>query len=170
MSGWGATGGALGAEPSALGERDPIAVFRVDGIVEGWIPKLEGRISDGLNDADRMRLRTPAPDGMPGEWLELDLDDVVAVAAAPRPPSAARVARRHHAVEIEVGPYRVSGIAHLPLGADPERYVSSTGRRWLPLTACTVANGDDEWAVEVVVVNLEHASRRTANPVAPPFG
>jgi hypothetical protein len=170
MSAWGETRGELGSEPSALGERDPIAVFRTDGIMEGWIPKLEGRISDGLNDADRMRLRTPAADGMPGDWVELNLDDVMAVAAAPRPPSPARIARRHHPVEIDVGPYHVSGIAHLPLGADPARYVSSTGRRWLPLTACTVASGEDTWAVEVVVVNLDHASRRTAVYEAPHFG
>ena len=116
------------SESSLDGERDPIAVFRIDGIVEGWIPKLEGRVSDGLNQADRMRIRTAAADGTPGEWLELDLDEVVAVAPAPRPPSPYRIARRHHAVEIEAGQYRVTGTAHLPLGADPERYAASTAQ------------------------------------------
>ena len=170
MCAWGGrAGGELGGEPSATGDRDPIAVFRIDGIVEGWIPKLEGRISDGLNDADRMRVRTPASDSTPGGWLELDLDDVVAVAAPPRAPSPARVARRHHAIEIEAGPYRVQGIAHLPPGADPERYVASTGRRWLPLTGCTVAIGEDEWAVEVIIVNLDHASRHKQAYWPPPF-
>ena len=163
--------GAMGAEPSPRGEREPIAVFRIDGIVEGWIPKLEGRISDGLNQADRMRIRTAAADGTPGEWLEFDLDQVVAVAAAPRPASPYRVARRQYAVKMEAGPYRLCGIAHLPPGADPERYVASAPRRWLPLTGCTVAVGDDDWAVEVGIVNLDHASReRGAAFKAPPFG
>jgi hypothetical protein len=161
---------ALGAEPSPDGERDQIAVFRIDGIVEGWIPKLEGRVSDGLNQADRMQIRAAAADGSPGEWLELDLDQVVAVALTPRPPSPHRVARRQHAVEIEAGRYRVSGTAHLPPGADPERYVASAGRQWLPLTDCTVAVGDDEWAVDVAIVNLDHASRKRQTYQAPPFG
>lgn len=158
-----------GGEPSPAAERDPIAVFRIDGVVEGWIPKLEGRISDGLNDADRMRLRTGLPDGTPGDWLELDLADVVAVAAPQRPPSRLRVSRRKFAVEVRAGPYRVNGIAHLPLGSDPERYVASASRRWLPLTACTVAAGDDEWAVEVVIVNLDHASKDIGVDTTPPF-
>ena len=48
------TGTALGAEPSAGNEREPIAVFGLDGVVEGWIAKPDGRISDGLNNADRV--------------------------------------------------------------------------------------------------------------------
>lgn len=160
--------GRLGGEPSPTAERDPIAVFRIDGVVEGWIPKLEGRISDGLNDADRMRLRT-GPDGTPGDWLELDLDEVVAVAAPRRPPSPLRVSRRKFTVEVRAGPYRVNGVAHLPLGSDPERYVASASRRWLPLTACTVASGDDEWAVEVVIVNLDYASRDIGVDTTLPF-
>jgi hypothetical protein len=160
---------ALGAEPSAGGEREPIAVFRADGVVEGWIPKQEGRISDGLNDADRVRVGTQAPDGE-GEWVEVNLDEVIAVAPAPRPASMSRIARRHHRVEVQAGPYRVQGIAHLPVGADPRRYVATTGRRWLPLTECMVSAAEGEWAVEVVIVNLDHASRREAVIAPPPFG
>jgi hypothetical protein len=145
-------------------------VFRVDGVVEGWIPKQEGRISDGLHDADQMRVRIEAAAGSTSDWLEFSLDDVVAVAPAPRPPSAMRVSRRRHPVEVDAGPYRVKGIVHLPLGADPRRYVASTGRRWLPLTECTVSTGDDEWAVEVVIVNLDHALRRPTHDLAPKFG
>ena len=41
MSAWSeAAGLALGAEPSNGTEREPIAVFRVDGVVEGWIAKI----------------------------------------------------------------------------------------------------------------------------------
>lgn len=170
MTAWGSRRqGKVGGEASPTGERDPIAVFRIDGVVEGWIPKLEGRISDGLNDADRMRLRQAAPDGTAGDWLELGLDEVVAVAAAPRPPSPMRVARRKYTVEVAAGPYRVSGLVHLPLGADPHRYVASAPRQWLPLTSCTVARDDVEWAVDVVIVNLDHASREIHVDTRPPF-
>jgi hypothetical protein len=160
----------LGTEPSAGGEREPIAVFRVDGVVEGWIPKQEGRISDGLNDADQMRVGTQAPDGRGTDWLEFSLDEVIAVAPAPRPVSPLRVSRRRHPVEVEAGPYRVSGTVHLPIGADPRRYVATTGRRWLPLTECTVSAAANDWAVEVVIVNLDHARRREAPSLPPTFG
>ena len=160
---------ALGAEPMAGGEREPIAVFRADGVVEGWIPKQESRISDGLNDADHVRV-IETPDGAADNWLEFNLDEVIAVAPAPRPPSPARVSRRRHPLEVDAGPYNVKGIVHLPVGADPRRYVSSTGRRWLPLTECTVSEADDEWAVDVVIVNLDHVSRREASLVASKFG
>ena len=160
----------LGPEPSTGGERELIAVFRVGGIVEGWIPKQEGRISDGLNDADQMRIGTDPADGGATNWLEFSLDDVIAVAPAPRPVSSLRVSRRRHPVEVEAGPYRVHGTVHLPIGADPKRYVATTGRRWLPLTDCTVSAAADEWAVAVVIVNLDHASRREASNLPPTFG
>lgn len=160
----------LGTEPSTGREREPIAVFREDGVVEGWIPKEEGRISDGLNDADMMRVGTETADGEATNWLEFGLDEVIAVAPAPRPVSPLRVSRRRHLVEVDAGPYRVRGTAHLPLGADPQRYVATTGRRWLPLTECTVSAAADEWAVEVVIVNLDHARRRDAVSLPPTFG
>lgn len=161
---------ALGADPSAGDELELIAVFRVDGVVEGWIPKQEGRISDGLNHADQMRIRTEAAAGSASDWLEFRLDDVIAVAPAPRPPSPMRVSRRRHPVEVDAGPYRMKGTVHLPIGADPRRYVASTGRRWLPLTECRVSDAEDEWAVEVVIVNLDHAIRREAPSLPPTFG
>ena len=122
-----------------------------------------------LRQGDRVRV-IETPDGAADNWLEFNLDEVIAVAPAPRPPSPARVSRRRHPLEFDAGPYNVKGIVHLPVGADPRRYVSSTGRRWLPLTECTVSEADDEWAVEVVIVNLDHVSRREASLVAPKFG
>lgn len=160
----------LGADPSTGGEREPIAVFRVGGVVEGWIPKQEGRISDGLNAADQMTVGTDPADGGATNWLEFSLDDVIAVAPAPRPVSPLRVSRRRHPIAVEAGPYRVTGTVHLPIGADPRRYVATTGRRWLPLTECTVSAAAEAWAVAVVIVNLDHASRREAPNLPPKFG
>jgi len=171
MCAWiGRAGNEFGAEPSPTGEREPIAVFGIDGIVEGSIPKLEGRMSDGLSQAARVHLRTSSGHGGAGAQLTFDVDKVVAVAAPPRPPSPYRTARRQHALDIQAGPYRVHGVAHLPLGADPTRYVASRPRRWLPLTDCTVSTGDDEWAIEVVIVNLDHASRERVAHQPPSLG
>lgn len=148
------------AAPEARADPEPLAVFQIEGIVEGWVPWQERRVSDGLNAGEPLRVQTANPDGTPGTWVELDLDDVIAVAPSPRStPSPGRLARRQHAVEVRAGPYVVNGIAHMPPGADPGRYARSTSRRWLPLTQCTVASGDEKWAVEVVIVNLAHALR-----------
>ena len=164
------TGAELGAEPSPTGERDPIAVFGLNGIVEGTIPKVDGRLTESLAEVQRVQIRATPTHGSAGGRVVIDLDDVIAVAAPPRPPSPYRVARRHHVLEIDAGPYRVRGVAHLPLGADPERYVASAPRKWLPLTDCTVGAGGDEWEVEVVILNLDYASRRERSYHAPRFG
>lgn len=156
----GRTGAELGAEPSSTGARDPIAIFAVDGIVEGTVPQLDERMTEALAGADRIQIRTTPAAGLSSDRVVLELDDVVAIAAPPRPPSPARVRRLQQAVEFFAGPYRVEGIAHLPPGADPGRYIASTPRKWLPLTDCTVATDSDAWAVDVVIVNTGHLSRR----------
>ena len=171
MTAWSRTPGAdIRGDRSDVAQREPIAVFRVDGVVEGWIAATPGRVSDALGETDRLTVGTDAPGGGEGNAIVLDLDDVVAVAPAPRPPSQARVSRRRHPIEVEAGPYRVRGTVHLPIGADPRRYVATTGRKWLPLTQCRVMAAEDEWAVEVVIVNLDFASRHEATQEAPKFG
>lgn len=136
-----------------------MAVFGIDGIVEGWTPPSEQRVSDILNAGQPPLVRAAREDGSPGPWLDLDPDDIVAVAPAPRSTSAARISRRMHPVEVQAGPYHVRGTLHLPIGADPARYVASTSRWWLPLTSCVVSTGEDQFEVAVMIVNLDHAQR-----------
>jgi hypothetical protein len=139
---------------------DPIAVFGIDGVVEGVIAWEERRLSDSLNAGAPLLVAMTDDAGTAAGWNELNLDAVVAVAAPPRTDRAvSRMARRRHVVELRAGPYRFSGTVHMPAGADPDRYVGSTAQRWLPLTRCTVAGPDGEWEVEVVIVNLDHAAR-----------
>lgn len=138
---------------------EPLAVIGTDGIVEGLTPTNERRTSDCLNAGEAIRMLSGAHDGTGGTWVHLNLDDVVAVVPAPRKRSAAALSRRLHPVEVQAGPYLFRGTAHLPMGADPGRYVSSTSRWWLPLTACVVSSGDEQWSADVVIINLDHAAR-----------
>ena len=145
--------------PAAPVERapDPIAVFGIEGVIEGSIAWQERRLSDSLNAGEPLLVQAADAAG----WEELDPDQVIAVAAPPRDdPKASAIPRRRHAVELDAGPYRFSGVVHMPVGADPARFVRSTPQRWLPLTHCTVASPSGEWEVEVVIVNLEHVVRR----------
>jgi len=149
------------AAPETSPDPDPIAIFETDGVVEGLLSWQERRLSDSLNAGEALRVRVTRPGRESPEWEELDRDRIIAVAAPPRPePSASRMARRRHEVELHAGPYRFSGVAHMPAGADPDRFVASTPQRWLPLTRCVVTSPDGEFEVEVLIVNLEQVSRR----------
>jgi hypothetical protein len=151
-----ATDESAAVEDSAALER--VVIFQADGIVEGWIRPQEQRLSDALNAGKPLDVQVPSPDGTPGPWTDFNLDGVMAVAAPPQP-SPRAMSRRRHAVELFAEPYLFGGIAHMPPGADPIRYAKSTPLRWLPLTRCTVRTEDQEWEVEVVIVNLDHVSR-----------
>ena len=154
-----------GAMPPAP---DPVAVFQIDGVAEGWMRHEERRLSDLLNAGSPLRVRLPHRDGDPDEWLEVHPEKVVAVAPPPRQtPSPLRYPRRRQPFNLSAASYRIAGTAHMPPGADPVRFVRSPSRHWLPLTECIVELGDDAWAVEVVIVNLEHVSRADAGPAIP---
>ena len=147
---------------------DPIAIFQIVGVAEGWMPHEDRRLSDMLNAGKPVRVRLPHRDGGPDEWLEVQPDTVVAVAPPPRPaPSSPRFPRRRQSFELRAAPYRITGTAHMPPGSDPVRYVRGASRRWLPLTECVVEMGSDAWEVDVVIVNLRHVSRADASAPRP---
>jgi hypothetical protein len=151
---------AVAGTSEARPEPAPVAVFLLDRIVEGWIVPGQRRLSEGLNDGQPLRVQTSVETGEPGTEIDFDLDTVVAVAPPPQSqPSPARVSRRRHQLELRAGPYIINGVAHMPAGADPARYARSMAHRWLPLTRCSVSRDDEEWAVDVVIVNLDHVSR-----------
>jgi hypothetical protein len=140
-------------------ELDPIAVFGSDRITEGQVQRTDARLSDRLNAGGSLQVLVRAPDG--SEWWEtLPTDDVIAVAVAQHPvPSRKRMARRHHVLELKAPPYVFNGTAHMPPGADPSRYAGAASQRWLPLTQAVVAFAGDDFAVDVLLVNLQHVLR-----------
>jgi hypothetical protein len=136
---------------------DPIAIFRPDGVVEGWMIRGRERLSDDLNH----RVPIPVRYSEDGPWEELPTEDAIAIAAPPREPSAARTARRRHPVEVTAHPYRVHGIGHLPLGADPVRYVRAASQRWLPVTDSTIVTESDGegFQIDVLLINMDYVVR-----------
>jgi hypothetical protein len=141
------------------GSLEPVAALTANGVIEGSIERTGDRLSDRLNAGARLSMRRD--DGGEGmRWTELDLDHVIALAAPRRPEgSPNRMARRRHATELRADPYVISGTIHMPPGADPARYAASTGKRWLPVSDCTVEARDGAWEVEVLIVNLDHVRR-----------
>ena len=47
-------GADIRGDRSDVAQREPIAVFRVDGVIEGWIAAMAGRVSDALGETDRL--------------------------------------------------------------------------------------------------------------------
>ena len=138
-------------------DRDPVAIFRADGIEECSIVRSSARLSDQLNSGAPLHVLSAV-----GAWAAVDSDLVLAIAAPPRAePSPNRMARRRHVLELTAGPYEITGTVHMPPGADPARYARAAALRWLPMTNATIATqgNTDAFAVDVLLVNLDHVTR-----------
>ena len=105
--------GGLPEENCAQVELDPVAIFRTDGVTEGWIRRSDLRLSDQLNTGAALHVRLPGVVGVE-DWQVLSADDVIAVAVPPHPnPSPHRISRRRHVLELEAPPYHITGTVHM---------------------------------------------------------
>jgi len=146
-------------EGRAQVELDPVAIFRTDGVSEGWIRRSDLRLSDHLNTGAALHVRLPGVVGIE-DWQVLSADDVIAVAVPPHPnPSPRRMARRRHVLELEAPPYHITGTVHMPPGADPARYARAAPHRWLALTQATIEFAGNVFKVEVLLANLDRVLR-----------
>ena len=143
-------------EPLPPDNLEPIAIFRAEGVAEAATPRHTGRLSDELN------ARLPVRVLEDGAWSELDTWGAIAIAVEPNPePSPNRVTRRRHVLDLSAPPYRLSGVAHMPPGADPTRYAAAASQRWLALTDASVLNEDGSgFEVDVLLVNMDWVARR----------
>lgn len=173
------TAATSGSAAVAVGsDLAPIELYTADARVVGWIAAEGRRVTDLLNEADRLRLwrPTPGPIDEPGaasgtssnpsengEWEEL-LTEQVILAMPPewRASRQLRLHRKLRRVAVTAGPFSVTGNIHLPLGAEigPEYLVRRP--RFMPLTeAYLLHNGEPpfEHVVSVVIVNSAHVSQ-----------
>lgn len=160
------------------GDLAPIELYTADSRVVGWIAAEGRRVTDLLNEADRLRLWRPTPGpidepgaangttpdaGENGEWEELVTERVI-LAMPPewRASRQLRLHRKLRRVAVTAGPFNVTGNIHLPLGAEvgPEYLVRRP--RFMPLTeAYLLHNGEPpfEHVVSVVIVNTAHVTQ-----------
>jgi hypothetical protein len=120
------------------------------------------RISDLLNSAAGLRLRAVSvEEGVsPGSiaWTQIDPDEMLVV--VPPPKATDRTRRLHRPgkeVRVQVGPYFVTGAAHVPAGAQPSGFLLRHRPHFLPLTRATIGRmdgGQDTTSVSVAIVNL----------------
>ncbi len=129
---------------------------------DGTIPLLlygpAGRLTDLLN-AGAEDLRLERTDGGDPPSLE----EILVLVPPPREGDRQRrLHRPGRAVLVRIGPYEITGDAHIPPGAQPTGFLLRTNPRFAPLTGATIRSTSGAIAdrrVDVALVNLRRADR-----------
>jgi hypothetical protein len=128
----------------------------------------DGRLSDLLNSGPIVRVvrfDAAPPEGASSielraddVWRDLDVEGVL---LAFPPPQTTDPRRRLHRprqlIELQVGPYDVSGTVHIPPGAQAAGFLQRQGGRFEPVTRAAIRDRRAdlfEQRVDVVLVNL----------------
>ena len=140
--------------PIANEQLAPIRIFLKDADLAGSVRPSSERTTDRLQRGVPISF-LPAG-AQPGEWVELMPDEIFMVVPPPEVGRRwMREERELQAVAIRIGPYRVTGTAHLRRGQEADLYLRAT-RPFLPLTDATFET-DVQAATERVatlIVNL----------------
>ena len=134
----------------------PLEAFLAGGIIQLRLREGTGRLTDLLN-----RDATVAFDRIDGMTSPAVTDLLVVV---PPPQTSDRQHRLHRPgrpVKVVIGPYEVTGQAHIPPGAQPTGFLLRTNPRFVPLTGATIhatIGSIPDQRVDVAIVNL-HAAR-----------
>jgi hypothetical protein len=118
------------------------------------------RITDLLNATEAgppSRAATDEKADRELEWLPLDLDTVLLLIPPPRTTDPQRrLHRPRQPVRVQVGPYVVTGGAHVPPGTQATAFILRHRQHFVPLTDASIRNesGDTDFDAPVVLVNL----------------
>jgi hypothetical protein len=145
-------------------------VLTVDGSAEAEILAGSGRVSDVMNSPEPLLVRAPAApyEQISASWIEIDEEErneIVAVLPPPRDTDPRkRLHRQPQEVRLRIGPYVISGEAHVPFGAEATGFLLRHRPHFVPLTHATIRqDGQPEIAAPVAIVNLRAADAlRTA--------
>lgn len=146
------------AEPPKVGPPDlqPIRLYAADAVVAGWVHPAGERITDLLQRREELLV---LPEGAnqddPDAWRSLDSDLLLLVVPPPHvSPPELRVHRQREAVLVRIGPYAVTGTAHLKPGEEEDLFFRAT-HPFLPLTDAVIERPDaPPERHDVVIVNL----------------
>jgi hypothetical protein len=128
----------------------------------------QGRLTDLFNKEDSIRVvmldappedRSKPIEKRPGqEWLDLEIEQALLVFPPPRATDPnRRLHRPRQPIEITIGPFEVSGVVHIPPGAQAAGFIFRRNNRFTPVTRATVRDtrlAGFEQRAEVVLVNL----------------
>jgi hypothetical protein len=137
----------------------PIHIVTRDADAVGWFAPRGERLTDILQRGDQLIFfpeharREPAK-----SWMRVTTDALLFVVPPPHvSPPERRLHRQRQGVLVRVGPYTITGTAHLRPGFEHDLWLRST-QPFLPLTEALVTRGPEEpRRFDVVIVNMREA-------------
>lgn len=143
------------AEPATDPELQPMRVYTRDIVVAGHVRATDERMTDILQRGDDLAFLPDGANGFdPAAWMTLQPKSVlILVPPAHVSPPEKRLHRQTQRVVIRIGPYVVTGTAHLRPGYEQDLFLRAT-QPFLPLTDAVIASEVGQIADDVVIVNL----------------
>jgi hypothetical protein len=147
-----------GSPPPPL---EPIRLYTDEAVINGWVTTEGERLTDILQHADELVFLPEGADrDQPAAWGHVLTGKVLFVVPPPHvSPPERKQSRERQELTVNVGEYRITGIAHLRPGIERDVYLRAS-QPYLPLTSATVARADGSGpeAFDVVIVNLRWAT------------
>lgn len=143
---------------TAPSQLEPIRILTVSGDYTGTINSGGQRITDLLNAQPALMVRLEEPSPV-GQWVSIERDTILVVAPPPFV-SQRRIHRQRRTVQVKIGDWIVSGVAHTsPMGAlDPTQLRAR--QPFLPMTNVRITRADgtaDGEQFAVAIVNVSNA-------------
>jgi hypothetical protein len=147
------------APRSAEDELQSVRILTPELALDGFVAPTGQRITDILLRGQDLAFLPAGADAAPKNWLRIAPADLLVVIPPPIPSRTGGDGQQRRLVEAfaEVGPYRITGTAHLrPSESLDERFRAR--QPFLPLTTATILRADGEpEQVKVAIVNLDNA-------------
>lgn len=165
--------------PGLANEPHPIDVtmFAADGVADVQILAGNGRITELLNGPEPLRIRARPEPTEPDEppWIDVDeegRDEILAMVPPPRDTNPLqRLHRPAQQVTVRIGPYSISGEAHVPAGSEATGFLMRHRPHFTPLTRARISQpGERDVTYQVVIVNLRAAEELTNKSQSTPDG
>jgi hypothetical protein len=145
-------------EPAPDDRLESVRILTPELALEGFVAPTGQRITDILLRGQDLAFLPAGADAAPANWLRIAPTDLLVVIPPPiRSGGAWRERSRLTQAFAEVGPYRVTGTAHLRQGESLDDDFRAR-QPFLPLTSATIAHtGSQGQRVKVAIVNLDNA-------------
>jgi hypothetical protein len=163
--------------PGLMTEPHPIDVtlFTADGVGHIQVLAGNGRITELLNAPEPVRVRAKPEPGDADErpWIDVDeagRDEILAMVPPPRDTNPLqRLHRPAQQVSVRIGPYLITGEAHVPAGSEATGFLMRHQPHFSPLTRARISQpGEPDTTYQVVIVNLRVAEELTNKSLTTP--
>lgn len=146
-------------ENDPTGQLEPVRILTPELALDGFVAPTGQRVTDILLRGQDLAFLPRGAEPAPRNWVQISPSDLLIVIPPPLPRATGWQEPMQLApASVQVGPYRVSGTAHLRPGESLDDDFRAR-QPFLPLTGAsiTAADGTVE-AVDVAIVSLDNAT------------